>query len=209
MSSDTRRDFLNSFGLLFLTVSTGCSSYADGSSTGASSPTDRQTPTDTQYLTPTGTETKTTDSKLQITTPASGECTPTDRPIPTSTPGGLSSRSYPSFPETSSKQARVEFAVSYERTLQYNRYITEHSHTNIKSLSVQNLGDGSPVEYADGLLVPVDGEVSASHDGVLEDNGFGAWFYVTDTFALRHEADGNITRKMPKTFTPSQVVGCV
>lgn len=206
MSKNTRRTVVASVGSLLVTGLSGCLSSSDAD-TKEELPSTTKQPTD-RSPTETRSETSTTDSPLQITTPAGEQCDQVVPPRPASTPEGLTAKSYPQFSGATSPEESISFAVSFERAFQYNQYLSEYSYADIERVSVQNLHDTTATEYDDGFLVPVDGEVDASQGSLAEDFGFGAWYYLTETFALRHATGGTITDERPETFSPSQVVGC-
>lgn len=206
MPKDTRRTVVAAVGSVLVTGLAGCLSSSDADTTEAPPSTTEQptaaSPTETRS------EPSTTDSELRITTPASGQCNPVDPPRPASTPDGIAAESYPEFSGATSAAESSRFAVSYERAFQYNQYLSAYSYADIERVSVQNLHDATATHYRGGFLVAVDGELDTSRDGLAEDFGFGAWYYLTERFALRHATGGTITDDRPETFSPSQVVGC-
>jgi hypothetical protein len=79
---------------------------------------------------------------------------------------------------------------------------------DIDRLSIQNLQSSTPIDHGDGFVLSVTGELDASLGDTLLDDGFGAWYYVSEAVALRREAGGNVIGSEPPSFESATVVAC-
>jgi hypothetical protein len=195
-----RRGVLELFSLLVVTPAGGC---LTGSERSGGAETDGNA---------TATETPTVETPVPETptveTPAPGSCDTVDHPLPETPAGEARPREYPAFPATVSADTVSSFARAYESAIQVNRFIRANDTSNLERVSVQNVSGESARQFREGFLLGVDGELDWERGSVLGDRGFGAWYYVTERFAVRHEVEGLIHREWPASLTPSEVVAC-
>lgn len=163
---------------------------------------------------------ETTGSRLEalgIETPEARACEPTEPPRPQSPVAGFSPKSYPAYPGDLSIATAGRFAAAYEQALRFNRYLAEDAGSDTRRLSVRGrVREEVGSAVGDGFLVGVTGELSVQRSDdrrgterlIVAENPFGAWYYLTEHFALRQAVDEGSFPDEPESFDSATVVAC-
>jgi len=169
----------------------GCS----GAGSGDSPNTDDGSTGNTTSPGPTATDTATPPFAGE--TPAPGECDAVDRPTPTPTAEGLEPMAYPDYPDSLTAEAAESFVDAYERAHRHNEFLADEFVRGTDEVTIEGgVPTGMVTEYENGYVVGFDGtmytsdnrqpETSTATQAPAGNFPVGAWYYLTDRFALRN-----------------------
>lgn len=132
------------------------------------------------------------------TTPPPGGCEPVRVPYPSPT-GEFSPREYPGFPGQLGSAEVEDYATLFELALQYNRLVARAGDAyesldirgSVPEESIEGTEDGyivgvtTTLTLADSETETPPSTVTAAPSGETQN---GAWYYVTNRFAIRSDA---------------------
>lgn len=167
--------------------------------------------------TPSSPPSTTTARSLPYDAPPPGECRALDPPVPTPTAEGLEPQEYPTYPASITEEAARSFASEYERVYQFNSFVAEDFIRGTDDiLIVHGVPNWAMREEDRGFVVGVDGRLSSGDLQQPEDwtgtpaphldAPFGAWYYLTDRFALRNEVRTLEGSQSPNLESASTIV---
>lgn len=153
----------------------------------STAPTGTDTPTPASSSTPTASPapTATTISDFPFETLNASECPPVTLPQPSPT-SDFQPRWYPLYPRSINFGTAEDFARSFERVYEYNRYLAEDIHSRITELSYNpSVAEHLTESTQDGFLVGVEGLQSTLDGEVYSDDPVVGVYFLTLTYALR------------------------